>query len=232
MKANIEDKGKSGIYMIINLVNEKVYIGKAKCIFKRIRQHITSLNNKVKSHENNHLISSWHKYGKGNFQYKVVEYLELNETILKEKELFYIRKYNSLNSKIGYNKRLDSETGLIVSSETRAKLRKAQSERDIKFPHLKKQIGDKVSQFWKDNPDKLKEARRKVGDKIRKYKIGKFKKDTNIIIEIFNSREELQYIHPEYYTQAILGCCQGRKRSYKRFSWKYLDKITNEIIIK
>ena len=32
MKLNTKDQGKSGIYIIRNLINGKVYIGKAKCM--------------------------------------------------------------------------------------------------------------------------------------------------------------------------------------------------------
>lgn len=55
MKANIKHKGKIGVYCIFNKVNGKVYIGKAKCIHKRIIGHIALLNTRSKD-ENRHLI--------------------------------------------------------------------------------------------------------------------------------------------------------------------------------
>ena len=57
MKANIKDKEKIGIYVIRNLTNNKVYVGKAINIHRRIKQHITQLNHKSKD-ENIHLINS------------------------------------------------------------------------------------------------------------------------------------------------------------------------------
>lgn len=228
----MEDKGKSGIYLIRNLINSKVYIGKAKCIYKRIKQHITCLNKKIKSHENDHLINSWHKYERNSFEYVVLEYLPLNENLISEREIFYINKYKSLNPKKGYNKRYDSSTGLIVSEETRLKLSNSRKMRDTKFPHLRKQVGKKSSDFWKNNPDKLKIMSEKVANKIRKYKIGKFDYNSEELIEVFKTRKEIQIKYPEFYIQAILGCCQGNKNSYKGFKWKYISIETDKIINK
>lgn len=230
MKPNIKDKDKSGIYIIRNLINGKVYIGKAKCIYKRIRQHITSLNKKVKSHENDHFINSWHKYGRESFAYSVLEYLPLIEKLISQKEIEYINYYDSLNPNKGYNKRYDSLTGLIVSQETRNKLSQSRKERSIKFPNLGKEVGLKTSLFWKNNPEILAQMSEKVAAKIRKYKIGKFDYNTLELIEIFNTRKELQIKNPNYYIQAILGCCDGRKNSYKGFKWKYISIETGEII--
>ncbi len=231
MKQRTEDKGKSGIYLIRNLINGKVYIGKAKCIYKRIKQHVTCLNRKIRSHENDHLINSWHKYGTNSFEYVVLEYLPLNENLISEKEVFYIDKYKSLNPKKGYNKRYDSSTGLIVSEETRLKLKNSQIKR---FKNIKER--EKISliskEFWKNNPDKLKSMSEKVANKIRKYKIGKFDYNSEELIEVFKTRKEIEIKYPEFYIQAILGCCQGTKNSYKGFKWKYISIETDEIINK
>jgi group I intron endonuclease len=231
MKQRTEDKGKSGIYLIRNLINGKVYVGKARCIYKRIKQHVTSLNTKNGHSENDHLINSWHKHGRNSFDYVVLEYLPLDENLIKEKEIYYIQKYECLNPTKGYNKISDSSTGLIVSEETRKKLSEAQINR-FKNPDERKKLGDISRKFWADNPDKLKSMSEKVASKIRKYKIGKFRFNSNVPIEIFETRKELQEKYPNYYVQAILGCCQGSKYGYKGFSWKYISIETGEIIIK
>jgi excinuclease UvrABC nuclease subunit len=57
MKLNKDHKGKCGIYCIKNIVNSKVYVGKAKDIYKRIRDHIYFLRKKNKN-ENRHLINA------------------------------------------------------------------------------------------------------------------------------------------------------------------------------
>ena len=57
MKLNKDHKGKCGIYCIKNTLNSKVYVGKAKDIYNRIREHIRFLRNKSKN-ENRHLINA------------------------------------------------------------------------------------------------------------------------------------------------------------------------------
>ena len=52
-----KDKKKSGIYVIKNKINNKIYVGKAVDIYKRIKAHVTLLNTKSKN-ENIHLINA------------------------------------------------------------------------------------------------------------------------------------------------------------------------------
>ena len=87
-----EDKKKSGIYVIKNLINNKVYVGKAVDIYRRIKDHVTGLNTKNKN-ENPHLINAWHKYKRENFTYYVAEYITIEnrdelDNKLKDRELF------------------------------------------------------------------------------------------------------------------------------------------------
>jgi len=227
MKTNIEDRGKSGIYLIKNLINNKIYIGKAKCIYKRIKQHITSLNKEVRSHENDHLINAWKKYERENFNYIVLEYLVLDEKLISSKEIYYIDLYESLNPKKGYNKRYDSSTGLIVSIETRNKMRESRYKA-LENPEIRSKYSHS---FWKDNPEELKKMSKKITEINRKYKIGKFTYNSKEeLIEVFNSKEEIKEKYPNFYIQAIMGCCQGTKKSYKNYKWKYISIETGEII--
>lgn len=228
MKLNTKDQGKSGIYLIRNLINGKVYIGKAKDIYKRNKAHVTNLNRKIRKQENDHFINAWAKYGKINFAYTVLEYLPLNEELINKKEIEYIDLYKSLNPKFGYNKRYDSSTGLIVSEETRKKLSIAQIKR-FQDPIERLKCS---STYWKNNPIEAQKMGEKVAEKTRKYKIGKFDYYSEEIIEIFNSRKELSLKNSDYYIQAILGCCNGDKKSYKGYKWKYISIETGQIINK
>ena len=92
MKQMKEDKFKSGIYIIQNNINSKKYVGKSINIYNRIKQHVTNLNTRCID-ENPHLINAWHKYGRRNFSYYVIEYIyeedkKILETKLKERELY------------------------------------------------------------------------------------------------------------------------------------------------
>lgn len=74
----------SGIYCIINLVNNKQYIGSSKLLRKRLLQHKRDLRRN--NHCNKKLQYSWNKYGEDSFYCIVLEYC--NNLI--EAEQFYI----------------------------------------------------------------------------------------------------------------------------------------------
>ena len=60
-----ELKGKSGIYVLRNLVNNKAYIGSAVDLERRMKEHFKS--NGVNNQHNQYLNRSFAKYGWWNF---------------------------------------------------------------------------------------------------------------------------------------------------------------------
>ena len=119
---------KSGIYCIRNIINNKVYIGKSKNIYKRINTHRSAFRKGTKGEHNDHFFKSWMKYGEENFEYFVVEFIELNENLFKERELYWITIYDSCNPKKGYNLRRDSQTNMIVHKNISLKISKRLKE--------------------------------------------------------------------------------------------------------
>ena len=93
-----------GIYMIINNINEKIYIGQSKNIFARWSKHIRESFNKP--NDNSILHKAIRKYNISCFQFKILELC--NEAELDEKERFYINLYEA--TKDNYNI-LDGGTG-------------------------------------------------------------------------------------------------------------------------
>ena len=59
-----------GIYMIINKINNKIYIGQARNIKERWKNHINDLKNN--KHYNKHLQGAWNKYGKDSFEFIIL----------------------------------------------------------------------------------------------------------------------------------------------------------------
>jgi len=89
-----------GVYLIKNIIDDKVYVGSAKRLVERISLHKHLLmNNK---HHSIHLQHAWNKYGENVFIFGVLEVIEnySNLTIIEQK---YINKYRSADDKFGYN---------------------------------------------------------------------------------------------------------------------------------
>lgn len=208
-----EHLNQSGIYCIRNKINNKVYIGKAKCIYRRIRQHINNLNKKNRDNENDHLINAWHKYKRENFEYFVIEYVPFDK--LKEQELYWQKSYNCTDRNKGYNIRLDSETNCIVSEETRKKCSEAQIKR---FKDPKERL--KVSHtYWKNNLEAKIQMAKKVSEAKVKYNIIQYDKDGKFIKK-WNSVKEITETYKNYKRQQIYSVCSGHKPSIYGYVWK------------
>lgn len=235
MKQKPEDKFKSGIYVIQNNVNQKKYVGKAVDIYKRIKQHVTQLNTKSKD-ENRHLINSWHKYGRDSFSYYVIEYIyeENKEDLdkkLADRELYWIQKLNTLDRKVGYNMRLDSNGKCIVSDETREKCSESQTKR-FENEEERKKLSNTMKKVRSEHPEKYEESKVKLAYANRKYRIAKCNKETGEIIKIYEIIKDIQDENPEYYLQAIKCCCQGTKNSYKGYRWHYCELDSETLVLK
>ena len=87
----------TGIYMIKNLKNGKVYIGQSVDVRSRWYAHKNDL--RKKSHKNIKLQNAWNKYGEENFSFEVI--LTCPKEELNYNEKYYVTKYNSY--KEGYN---------------------------------------------------------------------------------------------------------------------------------
>jgi len=85
----------SGIYLIKNIINNKAYIGKSENCYGRWLSHKSDY-----LMGNSPLYEDMRKYGIENFTFKVIE--KIPAYLLKNKQIEYIKKYNSLYPN-GYN---------------------------------------------------------------------------------------------------------------------------------
>lgn len=100
---------KCGVYIISNLINNKVYIGQSVFIGKRWSEHRRDYQRKT---EDSLLYKAMNKYGIHNFSWKVLE--ECTPEELDEREIFYIHKYRSyvgFKDCNGYNSTLGGRGG-------------------------------------------------------------------------------------------------------------------------
>jgi group I intron endonuclease len=88
-----------GIYKILNVKDNKIYIGSSVNLKNREKKHFWMLRKNI--HDNEYLQNSYNKYGKDTFLFDIIEICSFEELIVKEN--FYINKYNSNNLSFGYN---------------------------------------------------------------------------------------------------------------------------------
>lgn len=79
---SLAELARSGIYQIVNTVNGKRYIGSAKSLKVRWRQHLGML--RKGAHHSPHLQGSWNAYGESAFRFEVVEFCEVELCIARE----------------------------------------------------------------------------------------------------------------------------------------------------
>lgn len=91
----------SGIYEIINLTTNKVYIGHSKRMSQRWLDHQKDLNKN--KHTNCHLQYAWNKYGKDDFIFRKIEFVENIKEKLIEREVHWCKVKDCHNPDKGYN---------------------------------------------------------------------------------------------------------------------------------
>lgn len=128
---------KSGIYRILNLKNNKFYIGSAKNLNSRASNHRANLRSG--SHENPYLQHAWNKYGEKFFKFDVVEFCLAEECL--EHEQHWLDSTECWNDKVGYN--IARQAGNIMggrnhSEESKAKMKALRNEKEYAERHKAK----------------------------------------------------------------------------------------------
>lgn len=173
---------KTGIYYILCLENNKMYIGsasstKAKSITKRgfySRLYDHSRKLKLNKHRNKYLQNAYNKYGKDSFIFNIIEFCDPEEC--EEKELYYMNFFESYISKKGFNIILQSLslTNYNFSEDHRLKISKSLLGRERPL-ELRKKLGTTVIQYdlngnYVEEFYSMSEASRKTG--IQRQDIG------------------------------------------------------------
>lgn len=141
----------SGVYEIRNLKNNKVYIGSAISIYKRIGNHKNALRRN--SHCNIKLQRAWLKYGEDNFLFSIKD-ISSDKKELVAREQYFIDLYDSVKN--GYNiaPNAYSSLGRKATKETKDKLSAASKGRKWSKERVEKLTGLKRNQETKDKISK------------------------------------------------------------------------------
>lgn len=132
---------KCGIYAIINIITDKLYVGSSVYIRDRWNLHRNQLNDN--KHHCKYLQRAWNKYGQINFIFTVIEFC-VRENLI-EKEQYWI---DSLKPE--YNSFLiaGSALGYKHTEETKAKMKLkqiSQKHRDSVSAANKNRVGQKYN---------------------------------------------------------------------------------------
>ncbi len=141
---------KTGVYVIRNLVNGRVYVGSAaRTMRERWNKHRHELRNGV--HHSLALQRAWVKHGEAAFEFAILE--ECAPELCVEREQFYIDSMKAAVKGCGYNMcpRADSPLGRKATPETCAKLSAIMTGRKHS-DETRRKMSDNMKSKWAD-PD-------------------------------------------------------------------------------
>jgi len=243
-------ENKIAIYKIINIINNKVYVGSSKNINKRKSRHFCDLRDN--KHSNKHLQNSYNKYGKNNFKFEIIEYID-NENKLLEREQYWIDKLNVCDKNFGYNisKIAGSNLGNKHSEETKQRISKTQCGRlflifkidgtyigesynlsetarkydlDVRNIHclLKENIPrNYVKEYIFIYKDKFTEEKLQQKMKVANKSFNMYKLD-GTFIDNFKKQHECARIY-NLRPNCINTCLHGKQKYHKGYIFKYVS---------
>lgn len=203
---------ESGIYIIRNKINNKIYIGSAVNFNDRWKRHLRDL--KKGTHHSIHLQRSWIKYGISNFIFEIVEKSEPSKLI--QREQFHLDFHKSYDIKNGYNMSptAGSSLGIKRSQETKDKIRIANlGKKESLETRNRKSVSTIGIDNWKGR------HRPKLGNSPRARSIIQYDLNGNQLKEWTSATEAANHLKGSHGN--ISGCCSGAFKTAYGFIWKF-----------
>jgi group I intron endonuclease len=202
------------IYKTTNLINNKIYIGKrifSKDKFFRNKYYGSGKLLKV----------AINKYGLENFNREILE--EVDNELLEEKEIYWIKFYNSNNLEIGYN--------LTIGGNSKYGRKIGPMSYDTK-----KKISDSVSKYLKENghPFIGKTHSEETKNKI-KLKLTGVKQTPERIKKTADAHRGMKYNKPPKLEKAKIDKCKKIKQFSKNGDfireWSSIEEASKSLNI-
>jgi hypothetical protein len=200
-----------------------------------------------KIHSNPHLYNSAQKHGTSCFVFEILETFDnRNESVLRDREMFWMLHYKTTDRQFGYNLRMDSSSRGYMHPETLKKhtarvqgvgnpnygnkwtdamkkhmscLAKAKHEGDEIYGNSwRKKISIATKQMWEEEG-----MRDRISKNVslgkQKYNFEQYSKGGELL-RVWASVKDVVDANPEYKWQNIYAATNGHKKSYMGFVWK------------
>ena len=156
----------SGIYLIRNTLNDKVYVGQSVHINVRWREHVKCANWGHKSH----LYDAIRKYGAEAFVHEVLEVCQ--PEVFDEREAHWMAHFDCRNPAKGYNLLPAGQRGRVMDAETRERIASKLRGRKVD-PEVVRRIAEKARGRKHSAEAKAKIAAAHKGKKVGADQIAK-----------------------------------------------------------
>lgn len=222
----------TGIYKITNSINGKVYVGQAVDIKRRWQEHNSHSFSPTHSSYNHTIHRAIRKYGIENFIFEVLE--ECSETLLNEKEIYWIAKLNSKQN--GYNM-TDGGDSTANNWDRRVEQYSLKGEYLATYSAIRlaaRKTGIDHATIGRCCNGKIKHAggylwvyegeTPKIPEKVKlRRKIGQYDLLTNKLIAIHDSAPAAVRAIGKNNASNIHHACCGRQNQAYGYCWKYID---------
>lgn len=214
---------RSGIYAIVNLATNKLYIGSAKQLQCRKLNHLSELRNNI--HHSKKLQNSYNKWGEIYFVFKVIEYCDVDKLI--EREQYWINQFDLKNDLYNINPIAGSSLGRKMSDEAKRKMSAAKigkkMSKECRLKMSESQLGRKHSEESKKKMSESTKGKSKPESvRLAQAKsVSQIDLATNEVIAIFPSMHDADSKTNISYKN-ISAVCNGKRKNTGGYGWKFV----------
>ena len=190
----------SGIYIIRNAIDGRVYVGSAVSLAHRKSEHFKSL--RQKNHHNIHLQNFVNKYGINNICFEVLELCDRCNLI--EREQYYFSVYSD---KFNIAQYAGSSLGRVCHENTRRKISNSLKKANLKGIKKSEQTKMRMRKpKSKEHALKIKHAQRAVIKTVYQYDL-----ELNLIEKFESVAESAR--KTRFDRRQISACCNNKKQN-------------------